>query len=86
MGTDTTARKLKRGEMKCLTCTNKAQTRGVCWRCRAAARAGIETGKTTEVELIKAGLLLPSKGRGRAAESGMAKAIQSLPSRKARSR
>lgn len=63
---------------ECLTCDNKAQTRGLCFTCRAAASAVVARGEKTEQELIDSGLMLPAKRKGRPAKSGFAKAMSSI--------
>jgi len=46
-------------------CTMPAKSRGLCPTCRAAARAAVSRGDTTEEQLIALGLLLPAKNGGR---------------------
>lgn len=62
--------KNKKAVEKCLTCSNKAQSRGLCWRCSAAANASINRGDVTEQELIDRGLMKPIKKLGRRPGSG----------------
>ena len=73
--------KPKKVNAKCLTCDNKAQSRGLCWRCHAHAIRSIRSETVTEKELIERGLLLPAKTRGRQANSGFANALAKLLSR-----
>lgn len=67
---------------KCLTCPNKAFTRGLCAACRAAASAAIHRGDITEQELIDAGKMLPAQRAGRPRQSGMARALENLAATK----
>lgn len=60
----------------CITCENKPQSRGLCFRCTAAASAAITRGETSDDELIENGLRLPRKRLGRPPESGFAKAMK----------
>ena len=60
---------------KCLTCKNKAKSRGLCGTCLAACKTCMDEG-VSEQWLIEAGLLLPrQKSSGRPANSGFAKAL-----------
>ncbi len=61
---------------KCITCDNKPQTRGLCFRCNAAASAAITNGEVTDQELVDDGLRLPRMRLGRPAKSGMAEALK----------
>lgn len=61
----------------CITCENKPQTRGQCFRCNAAANAAIGRSETTDEKLVAEGLRLPRKRLGRPAESGFVKAMRS---------
>jgi len=44
---------------QCLTpeCEHKANWRGVCWSCRDRIKRALATGKVTEADLMKYGLL-----------------------------
>lgn len=67
----------------CITCDNKPQTRGLCFRCNAAASAAITNGETTDQQLVEDGLRLPRKRLGRPAQSGMARALNQQKQRRA---
>ena len=60
-------RKSVKAKPKCLVpdCKNPPTRRGLCFSCRIAARREIESGRTTEVELVESGLLLPNVRRGK---------------------
>ena len=46
-------------------CKGRQFSRGLCQACSKARQRAIVTGKTTEEELMKAGLLLPNKLTGK---------------------
>lgn len=50
---------------RCLTCSSRRQSRGLCWSCLREAHAAIRSGESTEQGLIDAGLILPKQKSGR---------------------
>ena len=48
----------RRRKTKCLVCNEAAECRGLCSADYQAARYAIETGATSEAELVAAGLML----------------------------
>lgn len=68
--------KAKRKE-KCIggNCPNRQVSRGLCSRCLNWVRGEIQRGAVTETELIRRGLMLPAKKRGRVPSNGLAKAL-----------
>lgn len=69
------ARKKYPRSERCLTCPNKAQSRGLCWNCYHAAHGVMNRGERTEQELIVAKLILPSKRVGRPISSPFRKML-----------
>jgi hypothetical protein len=55
----------RRSGDKCLNCPNKVSARGCCINCLHAAHRLIRIGEKTEQELIDAGVILPTRRRGR---------------------
>lgn len=64
-------------EGKCLGCGKYAEggARGACGKCYAATRRAIARGQTSEVDLVRLGLLLPVGIGGRRKTNPMAKRI-----------
>lgn len=62
---------------KCVVpgCTNKQFSRGQCQSCWRTAKNDIESGRTTEAQLIKRKLMLPAKKNGRKSQSALAKVL-----------
>jgi len=54
---------------------NKAQSRGLCWRCLNWAKGSIERGELSEQQLIDDGDMLPPKRRGRKAANALAQKL-----------
>jgi len=46
-------------------CEKPAVARGLCWNCRKAASAAVASGKYSEEDLIRDGMLLHTKRAGR---------------------
>lgn len=63
---------------KCLTCSNKSTSLGLCPACRAEAKRVIRDGIFTEDELASAGLIGRRRRNGRKAQSGMARYLVKL--------
>lgn len=70
--------KKKKNTTRCLTCTNLAQSRGLCWTCLRSANAAIESGKITEEEAFRRKMILPRRSPGRPATSGFNKKLAKL--------
>lgn len=69
---------------KCLTCKNKAQSRGLCGTCLAQASVSMKLGEVTEQELIESKMILPRKMIGRPRKSGFSQKLNAIKSGKAR--
>lgn len=72
----------RRPKKTCLGCKRNADTRGLCRRCYQVARYAIETKKTTEQELIDAGLLLAAYAEPKSDYSKMLAKLLANPRRK----
>lgn len=66
---------------KCLHCTNKAQSRGVCWACSRDVLGAIESGKYTEAQAIDLKMILPRSKPGRKPSSGFALKLSKIEKR-----
>ncbi len=62
----------------CLCCDNEAFSRGLCQSCHRYCMGQIRSGTVEEKDLIGAGLLLPSKRKGRRIKAAIAKEIAKL--------
>lgn len=61
--------------IKCLTCNNRAQSRGLCWKCHTYAMGLIDRGEETDESLVSRGLINAAKRVGRPPNGAFAAAL-----------